>query len=69
MSKTEPPEPDTYAEQAISIRALAARAKSADTQTQLLHIAVLYEKLSLVLRDSALHSLGRMASTLRRTHQ
>jgi hypothetical protein len=53
---------DTYAEQAISIRALAARA-------QLLHIAVLYEKLSLVLRDAALHSLVRMASTLRRTHQ
>ncbi len=65
MSQLQPPAEDAYADEAISIRALAARAKSADARAQLLHIAVLYEKLSVLMRHAALNSLVRIASTLR----
>jgi hypothetical protein len=54
----------TYAEQAMSIRELAAQAKFAEVRAQLLAIAALYEKLADVLRHAALHSLTAMASTL-----
>jgi hypothetical protein len=54
----------TYAEQAMSIRELAAQAKFAEVRAQLLAIAALYEKLADVLRHAALHSLTTMASTL-----
>jgi hypothetical protein len=53
-----------YAEQAISIRELAAQAKFAEVRAQLLVIAALYEKLEDLLRDAAVHSLVTMASTL-----
>lgn len=64
MSDTKPPFQNTYEDQAISIRALAAQAKSADAQAQLLHIAAMYDKLAHLLRDAAVHSLITMASTL-----
>jgi hypothetical protein len=65
MSETGPAlAPSTYAEQAMSIRELAAQAKFAEVRAQLLAIAGLYEKLADVLRHAALHSLTTMASTL-----
>jgi len=65
MSETRPAHLQcTYAEQAVSIRELAAQVKSAEVRAQLLQIARLYEKLSDLLRDAAAHSLTTMASTL-----
>jgi hypothetical protein len=66
MSETGPAlaHSSTYAEQAMSIRELAAQAKFAEVRAQLLAIAALYEKLGDVLRHAALHSLTTMASTL-----
>ncbi len=64
MSESEPRPVDRYADEATSIRALAAQAKSAEVREQLFRIADLYEKLELLLRDAALHSLVTMASTL-----
>ena len=55
---------NTYAKEAISIRELAAQVKSAEVRAQLLQIAVLYEKLSDLLSDAAVHSTIAMASTL-----
>jgi hypothetical protein len=65
MSETEPAlAQNTYAEEAISIRALAAQAKSAEVRVQLLQIAALYEKLAHLVGDAAVQSLIAMASTL-----
>jgi hypothetical protein len=64
MSESEPLPIGSYADEANTIRGLAAQAKSAEVREQLLRIAALYEKLAMLLRDAALHSLVTMASTL-----
>jgi hypothetical protein len=65
MSKTGPAHmQNTYAEQAISIRELAAQVKSSEVRAQLLQIAILNEKLSDLLREAAVRSLTTMAVTL-----
>ena len=62
MLKEAPPDAQTYAAQAKSMRALAERATSVEVKDQLLRLAALYEKLAKVAEDFVLRSLSAAAS-------
>jgi hypothetical protein len=62
MLKEAPPDAQTYAAQAKSMRALAERATSVEVKDQLLRLAALYEKLAQVAEEFVLRSLSAAAS-------
>jgi hypothetical protein len=62
MLKEAPPESQTYAAQAKSMRALSERATSSEVRDQLLRLAKLYDKLAKVTGEFVLRSLSAAAS-------